>query len=226
MSMEPSIETRQPESQATPLSEDVVQLLENRISQFGAGMTGTRQAGTAIRQFVESGPGALPEEQQRAIEQTQSQARERALDQIGEEFSVMGGTQGSPAGFTAAETMSRLAPRQTQQRFAEQRRRAAQQLSAAGQLAQISQAMQQPFLNVAQQGIMPEQTIVGESPFSQISGTVGGLLQGAGRFAQAFSGPGNPGGQNPFGGGEFRRFPRGTQGDLNPEGTTTPGATV
>ena len=53
--LQPRIETRQPRSQATPLAEDVLGLLRKQIlgGTFGEGAGSLqREAGTAIRQFV------------------------------------------------------------------------------------------------------------------------------------------------------------------------------
>ena len=55
--IKPTIESRQPESQASPLAGDVLDQLRRQIigGQFGEGFGPQREAGTAIRQFVNSG---------------------------------------------------------------------------------------------------------------------------------------------------------------------------
>lgn len=58
--LKPRIETQQPKSQATPLAEDILGLLQKQITggTFGEGIGPLqREAGTALRQFMNSGAG-------------------------------------------------------------------------------------------------------------------------------------------------------------------------
>lgn len=181
--LQPDVTQQQTQSQASPLAQDTLQALRANIGGLEQGLSTSRQAGTAIRQFVESGPNRLPEQQRNALEATQAQTRESALDQIAEEMSISGNALGSARGFATAETMSRLIPRQTQQLFQEERRRANQRLRGIGQMARIGQQNMRPFLELASQGILPEQTIVRQSPFMLGIQGLSGLARGAGSIA-------------------------------------------
>lgn len=228
----------QPESQATPLSEDVISLLQGQIDAgtFESPSASQREAGTAIRQFLNSGPAAatdptqqllqggpaqeiaqqgpapLPDELSQSLRQTQSRQREEALADLREQFGARGSRFGTSIGRGTSDLLTQLANRQTQQRFdlrnqiANQRLQAGQQqLATAGQLADIQarNAGQQlrgaqiastigqrtlaPFMQMAGQGILPEQVAFEPHPLVQGAQALGGLARGAGALATGMS---------------------------------------
>lgn len=181
MSAKPQVQQRT--NAATPLGEDLVKMFRNQIQggDFGTGLGPLqREAGTAIRQFVNSGGPQIPQEMERAMKQRQTNQRDVALADLGEQFGAAGAQAGSSLALGSSDMLSRLVPRQTEQFFQERRKRGNQQLQAIGQMAQMGQQNIQPILQMASQGIMAPEVFQQESPFVTGLGALSGLAQGTG----------------------------------------------
>lgn len=189
----------QPESQATPLSEDLVQMLQGRIDAdgFSAPTASQREAGTAVRQFLNSGPAAstqqtrqilesgpaqqiaqqgpapLPDRLAQSLQQTQSRQREEALADLREQFGARGSRFGTSIGRGSSDLLTQLANRQTQQEFDLRNQIAGQRLQAGQQqLAAAGQLANQQLQNARTrlQGI-EQASLTGQraiSPFIQL----------------------------------------------------------
>lgn len=225
--MSAQTETVERESQATPLAEDVLGLLRQQIEGARMGTTGgpgqtpqqrqgaldanafgmgvgplQREAGTSMRQLLNSLEGGgigVPQEQRAALEQVQTNQRERALADLGEQFGMAGSSLGTPQSVGQARLLSELVPRQTQQLFEEGRARQGQLMQAIMGMQQLGQQNVEPFFQMARQGILPEEVVVKEHPLVSGLGAVSGLGKGAGSFLQGFNDRG--GGRVPGRGG-------------------------
>lgn len=190
-------QTVQRENAATPLSQDIIQLLQGQIAEgaFGTGVGPLqREAGTAIRQFVSSGGMDLPDELERSMTQRQTNQRNVALADLGEQFGAAGAQAGSSLALGSSDLLSRLVPRQTEQFFQERRRFNDQRLRSIAQMAQMGQQNIAPFLSMAGQGLFAPEVFQQESPWVTAAGVLSGLAQGGGRLASGLGSMGGGGG--------------------------------
>ncbi len=162
--MPPQVSTNQPESQATPFSEDFLQIMQGLLSpDFLSGLT--RDSGTAARQFVNTG-GFTP-----ALKQ-------ETQDQFGD-IRESQGARGVRFGTTGVREEGRILERSANAA-------SANLLGGIQTLGQIDQGVLQQFLQLAMSGILPENTIVSENPITSIlkGGAAGaGAAASSGLFA-------------------------------------------
>ncbi len=171
----PDIEARQPKSQATPLSQGILDFLTRSISgegeegggDFGFAQQGFRDFATARstpEQFLEL-MGPL-----RAIFERET---EKSVAQTREGFSATGNRQGTglarEEGRVRTEQATNLDALMSQLFLREQ-----------DNLLKALSGLREPFTQFGAQGILPEQTIVSDSPFVTLTKTLADLAKGAG----------------------------------------------
>lgn len=190
--LKPNIETRQPRSQASPLAEDFLGLLRKQLlgGTFGEGLTGgQREAGTAIKQFVNA--RQTPEQFNKLaapLIDLSNLNLDRSASDLRESFGAAGNRFGSGAAGGEAKLRSEANTNlnaQLSELFNSQQ----------GQLLQGIMGMQQfglqnlqPFMDFASQGILPEQMFVQDSPFVQSMKLLTQLVDAAGGAAKGFKG--------------------------------------
>lgn len=186
--MAPQAKTIQPESQATPLSEDVLDLLRRQLAQGSQVATPLqRQAGTNISQFINEGGGEFNLSPLfSALSETFGQQNEQALAQLNENFSIGGGRFGTGNQTAQGRFLAESVPRQQAvlgniglDAFNQQMARL---LQAIGTQSNIGAQGFAPFLQLAGQGIIPEQTFLQQNPIVSGLGALSGAATGAGAF--------------------------------------------
>ncbi len=187
----PNIESEEVTSQATPLAEDFLSILQGQLSSgaFGTGVGPLqREAGTALRQFIQSlrGQGGVSEGSARLIGglESASQARtERGVADLREQGGILGTRFGSSLaqGEALLRSESGAALDQLIGGIQEQGRQfdIGLLLQSIGQLFGQGQANIQPFQQFAELGIFPEEIIVSPSTGTQIVTGATGLLGAA-----------------------------------------------
>ena len=193
----PKIDKVQPGSQATPLAEDFLKILQGQLSSgaFGTGVGPLQQeAGTAIRQFIKSlqGSGGISEGSARLIEglEAGSEARtERGAADLREQGGILGTRFGSS--LAQGEALFRSESNASLDQLIGGIQEQGRQFDIGALLQGISQLFSQgesnlrPFEQFAGLGILPEEIIVSPSTGTQIVTGVTGLL---GAAAPAFGG--------------------------------------
>lgn len=185
--MGPQSESVERSNVATPLSGDVIGLLRDQISQgnFGGPITPLqREAGTAARQFLNSGGGAAD----RAVADLMGVAdiqRERGMADLGEQFGIAGSSLGTPASVGGARFLSEHGARTQQQASDLFMRGLGLDLSGIQMLNQIAQANLAPFMQMAGRGVVNPEVVATDSIFSQLLSGLGGAAQGAGSVIKA-----------------------------------------
>lgn len=150
-----------------------------------------REAGTAMRQFVQSlqdRVGAAGDFQGRefdALRTIQEQNRERATANAAEQLGRAGNVAGSAQGFAQAQTMRELIPQQERVLAETRRAEEAQLLDAIGRLQTIGQQNIEPFLQLASAGIVNPEVTQREHPIVTGLGALSGAASGAGNLAGA-----------------------------------------
>lgn len=193
MSMKPKIQTREQRSQATPLAMETLEVLRSELmgGAFGAGIGPlSRQAGTAIQQFVASGGGRFDtSDLVQNLEEIHRRQLGENVAQLHESFGAMGGRFGRSAADAEAKLRAESTSRFQanigelfRQEFANQQQRL---LQGIGLMQQIGLQSIAPFLAMAQLGIHPEHLVVSDSPFKQITSGVSAVLKGVGAVASA-----------------------------------------
>ncbi|MCP4902607.1 MAG: hypothetical protein GY906_37055 [bacterium] len=184
--MAPKPQTIQPESQATPLSGDVLDLLRRELAQGSQVATPLqRQAGTNISQFINEGGGEFNLSPLfSALTETFGQQNQQALAQLNESFSIGGGRFGTGNQTAQGRFLAEAVPRQEAvlgniglQSFNDQMSRL---LQAIGLQSNIGAQGFAPFLQLAGQGIIPEQTFLQQNPIVSGLGALSGAAQGVG----------------------------------------------
>ena len=183
----PSVETKQPKSQATPLSGDILEWLRSTFQggvggdTLGQGIGAPQQAaGENISDFIAGSKdleafnemlGPLRKSFGRETQRGEAAIKE-SMGALGNRFSTS--TQknvGQFRGERASQIESLIADMFL--------RNQSNLLGAIGQQQQFGIQNLQPFFDFAGLGILPEDLLVGDSPFSQIANP---LAQGAGAF--------------------------------------------
>jgi hypothetical protein len=191
-------------SQATPFAEEFLGWLSSQM-QGGAlndGLPGMqREAGTAIRQFTNSGGANIrdvadPSNYITALGEVNRRELGRSSADLSEMFGAQGARFGSGIG-RAQTDLFREGAQDMNQTLAQlelglnelgiNRDIAAgnQQLQGLGLQSQMAMQSLMPFLQMASQGIIPEEVIASPNPWLQL-GTA--LLGGAGQYAGAKGG--------------------------------------
>ena len=179
----------QPESQATPLAEDVLGMLQGQIAAMGQGGFATplqREAGSAIQQFLgaqQGGPIGMQNPLIQALDQVFQQNLATTAAQGTEQFSGMGLRGSSGAGLGIQRALGEQGAQQNamlQGIIREQENLRQQNLLTGGQaLQQFDINQLAPALSLAPAGIFGEQIIQKPGVFSQVmqglSGAAGGL---------------------------------------------------
>ena len=172
-------------SQATPLAQDILKLLQGQLSEgaFGTGVGPLqREAGTASRQFVESGGGQFDLSPLfKALEEGQGRRTEKAVGNLREGFGITGQRFGSALATGEAELRTGMGTNLearmadiTRQEFGAQQNRLLQGIS---QMFWIGQGNIQPFMQLAAMGINPD--VFTENPWMTGLKAVGGAASGA-----------------------------------------------
>lgn len=182
-------ETIQPKSQATPLAEDTLGLIQGQIAQLGQGGFATdlqRQAGTAIQQFLgaqQGGPMGMDNPLIQALDQVFQQNLTSTAAQGREQFSGMGLRGSSSAGIGIQRALGEQGNQQNallQNIIREQENLRQQNLLQGGQaLQQFDINQLAPALALAPAGIFGEQTIQKPGIFQQVLQAVSGAAGGA-----------------------------------------------
>jgi len=194
------------ENQATPFSQDVIRELQGRLS--GAFNTGVgpmqQEAGTAFRQFVNSGgmpQGETLEGMMPALEAVHRRGVDRNAADMREGMGIMGTRLGST--LATGEGRYRAGAEQDWQAQLAQMAQAIQQgnlqrhglnLGAATQMHSMAQNNILPLLQFAQSGILPPEILASPNPWMQLLTAAvgaggayasGGATAAAGRIPQA-----------------------------------------
>lgn len=200
--MGPNVKSVEQRSQATPLAEDVLKMLQGELSSgLGTGVGPLqKQSGSAIQKFVETRgqPGMTPETQAviNALVQTSNTATNRGAADIRESMGAAGNRYSSATGNTEALFRAEAGAARDQA-VANTALQATQfdvqsLLNAIGMMNNMGAQNLAPFMQAMGQGVIPDETIVTPGIGSQIlSGAMTGLgayLAGGGTF------PGLPGG--------------------------------
>lgn len=195
----PGVETEEVASQATPLAENYLKLLQGQLDQgaFGTGVSGLqRESGTALRQFISSlqgnigTPGTLSTGAQRLIGGLEkgSQARtKRSVADLREQSGIVGNRFGSSLaqgeGLLRSEADASLDQligniMEQARQFDEGTRLQTQELLLGGISQLFGQGTEniKPFQQALQLGVFPEELIVSPSPATQIVTGATGLL--------------------------------------------------
>lgn len=188
MGMSPTVDRKESKSQATPFAEDFIAKLRGQLSgdAFGTGVGPLQQqAGTAIQQFVSGGGGQFDLNKLfGGLEEQFQRETDRGASEIREGFGSLGGRFGTPLAreegrfrresltdfMTGIEDMLRQEHGSQQDRL----------LQGIGLMGQLGGQSIEPFMKLAQMGILPDELLVGPSKFSQLTGGLGDLLGGAG----------------------------------------------
>lgn len=203
-------ETIQPKSQATPLAEDVLGLLQGQVAQLAQGGFATdlqRQAGTAIQQFLgaqQGGPMGMSNPLIQSLDKVFQQNLASTAAQGTEQFSGMGLRGSSGAGVGIGRALGEQSNQQDallQGIIREQENLRQQNLLQGGQaLQQFDINQLASALGLAPAGIFGEQTIVKPGMFQQalqaITGAAGGassLIPGLGAGMDILSSIFSPG---------------------------------
>lgn len=188
--LQPEIKAKQPRSQATPLSEDVLDVLRKQVlgGAFGEGLGPLqREAGTATRQFIKSrqtmddfGKLAQP-----LIDISRRETDRSAAD-LRESFGIAGSRFGTPLAF--GESRLRTDAGQNldatlAELFQQEQGRL---LEAIGMLQSIGQQNIEPIMNMAQLGVLPEEMFAVDSPWMLAIEGIAALAEGAGTAASGF----------------------------------------
>lgn len=202
----PRVETVERTTGATPLAEQFLQLLQGELDTGALG-TGVgplqREAGTAIQQYVQAlqqraqeGPGAS--NLISAIEEGSAERTRRGAADLREGFGIAGARFGTPSALGEARFRSDVERdlAETTGRIGLEEDLAIQQLLQGG-IAQMfgqGQAALDPFIQLAQLGILPPEVIASPGIGEQLlSGGLSGLgaffgTGGARSIADLFSG--------------------------------------
>ena len=200
----PRIEKVEQTSQATPLAEDFLKILQGQIDEgsFGTGVGPLqRDAGSAIRQFVTSLQGSVEggpsESLQRLLSGVDAGGLRRTEEGAGnlrEQFGITGSRFGTPLALGEARFRAESGEGldRTLGALGEQGRQfdIGALLEGIQQLFGQGQANTDLFARFAALGILSEEIIAQPGIFDQI---LSGVLQGAGAFAGRPPGVGVPG---------------------------------
>lgn len=187
--MPPKTEKVQPESQASPLAEDVLSLLQGQVAQLGQGGFATplqQQAGTAIQQFLgaqQGGPIGMDNPLIQSLNDVFQQNLATTGAQGREQFGGMGLRGSSSAGLGIGRALGEQSNQQDamlQGIIREQENLRQQNLLQGGQALQAFDINQlASALGLAPAGIFGEQIIQSPSTFQQITQGLSGLAGGA-----------------------------------------------
>lgn len=185
----PNVQREEQVSQATPLAENFLEILQGQLSSgaFGTGVGPLqREAGTALRQFITSlqGPGGVSAGSARLIEglEATSQARtERSAADLREQGGITGARFGTSLASGEALLRSEAGASLDQLigGIQEQGRQfdVGLLLQSIGQLFGQGQANLQPFQQFSALGILPEELIVSPSTTTQVITGATGVLE-------------------------------------------------
>lgn len=197
MGFGPQIENVTRESQATPLAEDVLQSLRGQLAEgsFGQGVGPLqRQGSNAVSQYLNhlqgvAAGGSTPLID--ALTRLHGRQTERGAANVKEQM----GVAGAAAGSSLADALSLYQAEQDAAFDVTAANSLMQQeqmlLNAANMLFDMGQLNIQPFLQMAQLGIIPEEIVASPGLGSQL------LTAGANTLGAYFG----SGGRLPFGGG-------------------------
>lgn len=179
-----SVEKRTP---ATPVAEDVLDILSKQITggTFGEGFGPLqRESGTAIRQFVQG--GGLDPERFASIAAPLVEQSERATERSAANLREGFGARGARFGTSAAQGEALLRSERGAGLDAAlsdlSLRMGDQILRGIGQMQQIGMSNIAPFLQALDLGVLAPDTVKKPSLFSEILGPIAGLAQGIGEI--------------------------------------------
>ena len=182
--LKPDITSRQPRSQASPLSDELIKFLTEMITgnaepgsggPFGAAQQGLADFATARsspEQFLEL-MGPLREMFNRETDRQVAQTTESfgaSGNRLSTGLAREGGRQRTERGTNLDALISQLF------------------LSEQENLLKAFELMRSPFLDIGKLGILPEDTIVNDSPFVTGANIFGNLASGAGDVITAVKG--------------------------------------
>jgi len=186
----PNIQREEATSQATPLAEDFLKILQGQLSSgaFGTGVGPLqRESGTALRQFIQSlqgGAGGQSEGLTALIKGLEGRTERSAAD-LREQGGIIGTRFGSSLaqgeGLLRAEADANIGALQEQGRQFD----IGALLQGIQQLFAQGQGNLQPFQQFSALGILPEEIIVSPSTGTQIISGVTGLLDPIGGVIEA-----------------------------------------
>jgi len=178
-----SVEQR---NQATDFSEDIMKFLSGQMSSNLSQATGLqRTVGNAITQFINS--GGMPFDvtpQADALQEIFSQDRTQGLNDLSEQFGIMGSRMGTPIGVGGARFLEGMIPQQENVLgnlfFQAHEGAANRMLRAFGAGNQTAAGMFNPYMGLAGAGVVNPYTTVSENPWLTAGKAVAGGAAGAG----------------------------------------------
>lgn len=182
--IQPTTKRVQGQSQATPLANDVLDLLMKQITggTFGSGFGPLQQqAGTSAQQFVNSGGGQFDtSELFKNLGDVFRQNQQQDVAQLRENYGGIGGRLSSGAAGAEADLLAKgnanfgaQLGEISRQEFGNQQNRLLQGIQS---LFQMGTQATQPFFDMASLGILPETIAFGDSPLKQFTGIASGLF--------------------------------------------------
>lgn len=235
--LKPKVSQAQRTSQATPFAQDVLQALRAQFAEegFGNGFGALqREAGTSARQFVNSGGGQFNTSE---LFSNMEKIHDRKVDEgaqgLREAFAAIGGrfgdglakAEGDFRANEAANFGAQIGEIQRQE-FASQQDRLLKGIMAMFDMGTQANA---PIWGMASSGIIPSDTVVQDSPFSQGLGILKGGLDLFSGLKDLFGNKSPFGGEGGFGPGVDAGYQPPTvhiPGDFAPTPTYTPRAPV
>lgn len=175
--LQPDIETRQPKSQATGLSEELIQLLTGMVTSETGGGFAEAQKGFSDFASARSSPEQFLE-LMGPLREMFDRETERQVSQTREGFSATGNRQ--------SLGLAREEGRQRTERGTNLDALISDLfLKEQGNLLKAFELMRAPFTGIGSQGIFEEDSFVIDSPFTTFTRGIGDLAQGAGAVVRA-----------------------------------------
>lgn len=184
--MPPKATSVEQRNQGTDFSEQLLEFLSGSMGSSLSGATDLqRTLGTAITQFINS--GGMPFDvtpQADALQEIFQQDRTRGLNDLSEQFGIMGSRMGTPIGVGGARFLEGMIPRQENvlgDLFLRAHEGAANRmLGAFGAGNQTAAGMFNPYLSMGGAGIVNPYTQITENPWLTAGKAVAGGAAGAG----------------------------------------------
>lgn len=169
--LDPTIEARQPKSQATPLSEELIQLLTGMVTSETGGGFAEGQKGISDFASARSSPEQFLE-LMGPLREMFDRETERQVSQTREGFSATGNRQ--------SLGLAREEGRQRTERGTNLDALISDLfLKEQSNLLRAFESLRSPFIDFGKLGILPEDTFLKDSRFTTITRGIGDLGQGA-----------------------------------------------
>ena len=175
--LDPKIETRQPKSQATPLSEELIQLLTGMVTSETGGGFAEGQKGISDFASARSSPEQFLE-LMGPLREMFDRETERQVSQTREGFSATGNRQ--------SLGLAREEGRQRTERGTNLDALISDLfLKEQSNLLRAFESLRSPFIDFGKLGILPEDTFIKDPRFTTLTRGIGDLAKGGAAIAGA-----------------------------------------